>query len=204
MRQGQTVGVVLTLVGRQHTAVAAQQPRTECAAVAVRIGRALLYLHDPETVSKLGKLWSGLSEEAAAQLPRGVVGPLAAEVRGMREPGVVVDAAHEPPAWGRLEREPGSHARLRVQIGRLVFDIRDREAFATTDVAFRQAELVARTAFDGVSEIRAALREKAFEDARRAFPPPRLGTRFRDRYPSEARPPWAQPRRPRLSKEWMQ
>ncbi len=99
----QAVGVVLTLVGHQDTAVAVHDAKTDSAAVSVRIGRALIYMHDRDTVETFDRAWSRLSADAAA-LPRVADRSRLTPVHGMSEPAVVVDAAGTPPSTGKLLR----------------------------------------------------------------------------------------------------
>ncbi|WP_214405761.1 hypothetical protein [Pseudonocardia lacus] len=170
----QAVGVVLTLVGDQDTAVAAHDARTDCAAVSVRIGRALIYMHGTDTAQAFARAFHDMSG-AAVRLSRTPAGQRVAPTRGMGEPAIVVEATGVPSVVGKLIQGRGEHGSLRLTIGRIVFDVRDIPAFASTLVALREAELLARTTFrlpDG-----APRRQRAVEDAAKAFAAPPSGVR---------------------------
>ena len=57
-RNRQSVSVIIALVGRQDTSVNAHRPNTDGAAVSARVGAALLYMHDSETVAKFARTWN--------------------------------------------------------------------------------------------------------------------------------------------------
>lgn len=201
----QTVGVILTLVGMQDTSTAAHQPGTDNAAVSVRIGKGLIYLHDAPTVAAFVSAWHDLSGEAT-KLPREPSRRHVAPIRGMKEPAVLIDAAGAPPVSGRLVRLAGQHSYLRLQIGRVVFDVRDIGAFASTMVAFREAGLLAKSAFPEAPAV-VTPRQRALQDAAQVFRPPREAgrhgprTRTRDgRTPAPVTP--TRPGTPDLAAGW--
>lgn len=200
----QAVGVVLTLVGDQDTAVAVHDPTTDGAAVSVRIGRALIYMHSRDTVEAMVRAWHGLSGDAV-RLPRSRGTRRLVEVRGMSEPSIVVNVDGVPPVLGKLVQGRGEYGRLSLTVGRVMFDVRDIPAFASTIVAFREAELLARTAFPGAVAL--PLRRRAVQDAAKAFGTPRGATpsvgASRGSIAGRASV-GREISRPSLSQEWMQ
>jgi hypothetical protein len=98
--------VIVSLVGLQDTTVAAHRPGTDGAAVSVRVGGALLYMHDAATVSRFCGTWSSLGSSASL-LTREADPARAMPVRGMAEPAVMVEAAYSPPVFARPERPIG-------------------------------------------------------------------------------------------------
>src|SRR4051812_24574170 len=197
----QSVGIVLTLAGRQDTAIAAQQPQTDSASVSVRIGRTLIYLHDRSSVDSYVRAWQGMSG-AATGLPKNLKTPPIRSVRGMAEPGVVVNATGDAEADGRLVGGRGGHPYLRLVIGRLLFIVRDIPAFASTMLAFREVDMLAKETFFDAKVPPLPLRQKAVEDAAAAFraPPARRASALAKSDPSSSA---VVPARPRLSQEWM-
>ncbi|WP_219414201.1 hypothetical protein [Pseudonocardia nigra] len=167
-RERQSVGVVLTLHGIQDTAVVAHHADTDSAVVSVRIGRALIYLRERQTAVTFAKVWRRHSMDAA-RLPRAQAQRAAQDAGGVLDAGVVIDAQGRPPASGRLVRPPGQHSHLRIQLGRVVFDVRDLGAFASTQMAFRDAEVLSSSVLPEPRS--ASRREQAFDQAARALPP---------------------------------
>lgn len=165
----QTIGVVLTMDGAQDTSVAAHHAGSESAVVGIRIGRALIYVHDREAAATLARVW-GQHTRDAAKLPRQPTPRLTSEVRGVLDAAVVIDTHGMPPVSGRLVRPPGRPTHLRIQLARVVFDIRDIAAFASTQTAFRDASALAASVLAAPA---AALsrREQAFGHAVAALRP---------------------------------
>ena len=165
-RDRQLVNVSLTLVGLQDTAVAAHRPDTDGAAVSVRVGGALIWMHDRATAAKFADVWRG-EDSNAMRLPREPVKVKGSDP-GLREPTVMVEAAGSPTAFATLVRMPGHPTRLRVLLGRLAFDVRDLGAYRSTTAAFHRAADVAEEVFlDGGSA--SAARARAAEIGGRAF-----------------------------------
>lgn len=188
MRRGrQAVNVSVTLLGLQDTAVAAHRPDTDGAALSVRVGGALIWMHDSATVAKFADVWRG-EDRNAEWLPREP-----AKVRGpdptLREPTVMVEAAGSPMAFATLLRPEGQPSRLRVVLGRLVFDVRDLAAFRSTTAAFHRAVDVASEIFrDGHAYIPPpSRRATAAEVGGRAFISP-VGSTYQRRVRARAVP----------------
>lgn len=177
-RNRQSIAVVLTLVGIQDAAIDVHQPGTDSAAISVRLGSALIYLHEPETVAKIGNAWFDMAGDAR-KLVREVSPALVAPVPGMRGPGVVLHASGSPPCSAILIQRPGQLSYLRVQVGRIVFNVRDLGAYTSTVGALRRAVALAPVAFPRGAD--ALGRRKALEDAARAFPTVRARRRVAPR-----------------------
>jgi hypothetical protein len=198
----QSVGVVLTLAGHQETAVAAQQPQTDSASISVRIGRALIYLHDQSSVESYVRAWHSMSSDAAGLARSSARAPIQ-PVTGMTEPAVVINASGTTTAdWRLLGGRTGNC--LRLVIGRLLVDVRDVAAFASTMLAFREADLLAKETFLDASVPPFPLRQRAVETAAAAFhassPTQRTSsTAGHGPSPSAA----VVPQRPKLSPGWM-
>lgn len=168
-RTRQAVSVIVSLIGLQDTTVVAHRPGTDGAAVSVRVGGALVYMNDAETVSTVARTWNAMHRSAIALPPEGDPKRVT-PVRGVAEPSVMVEMGGSPPVFARLERPVGQNSYLRVSVGRVIFDVRDRAAFGSTVMAFRRAEELATTAFLPTS-LRTA-RERAASTAARAFAAP--------------------------------
>ncbi len=166
-RPQQSIGVVVTLVGSQDVSAGVHLPLTDDAAVSVRIGSTLIYMHDPATVAKFLNACFDLAPEAR-RLPREVAPDIVAPVRGMHEPGVVVNAFGSPPASGVLVRVPGQLSYLRLQVGRVVLQMRDLGAYGSVATVFREAASLAPTAF--ASAEMSFRRQAALEQAAAVFP----------------------------------
>ncbi|WP_142058244.1 hypothetical protein [Pseudonocardia kunmingensis] len=161
--------MIVSLVGLQDTRVAAHRPGTDGAAVSVRVGGALVYMHDAATVSLVARTWNDMDRQALL-LPREGDTRRVTPVRGVAEPAVMVEMASCPPVFARLERPVGKNSYLRVSTGRVLFDVRDLPAFRSTLLAFRRAEEVAATTF--LPRPTQTARERAASTAARAFTAP--------------------------------
>ncbi|MFD1649276.1 hypothetical protein [Pseudonocardia alaniniphila] len=191
--------MIVTLVGRQDTTVKVHRPNTDGAAVSVRVGAALLYMHDSETVAKFARTWNDAGP-ASLFLPRETDLSKVAPIAGTSEPAVMFEARDCPPAVARLERPVGRPSYLRVTLGRVLFDVRDRGAFHSTAMAFRRAEELAVASFYRPWTL--TPREQAELAAARIFPAPvrtpartrgaesRIGT-ARPSPPVQARTPYS-------------
>ncbi len=150
-RQEQAVLAVVRLIGDQDVEVTAQHASSTSAAVTVRIGRALLYLNDQATAAHFHKVWFDAAAHARTLPPvghpahRGLVRAL----RGMPEPGVVANASARPACSVAMVGgdPPDAKPFLRVQLGRVAFEIRDFAAYRSCLGAFRQAHHMARDVF---------------------------------------------------------
>ncbi|QJY47786.1 hypothetical protein [Pseudonocardia broussonetiae] len=138
----------MRLVGVQDTDVTVQHPGTDEAAVAVRIGRTLLYLHQQTTAEHFLNVWLE-SHEAARALPVNADRRTIRGLRGMPEPGVVVNAIGRPASSVTIvgEGEQVHRSYLRIQLGRVAFEVRDHGAFHSCTNAFRDAYNLARYVF---------------------------------------------------------
>ena len=142
-RQEQAVLAVVRLIGDQDVEVTAQHASSTSAAVTVRIGRALLYLNDQATAAHFHKVWFDAAAHARTLPPvghpahRGLVRAL----RGMPEPGIVANATARPACSVAMVGgdPPDAKPFLRVQLGRVAFEIRDFAAYRSCLGAFRQA-----------------------------------------------------------------
>jgi hypothetical protein len=168
-RTRQAVSVVVALVGLQDTTVVAHRPGTDGAAVSVRVGGALVYMHDAATVSSVARTWNTIASTARL-LPREGDAKRVEPVRGVADPSVMVELADSPAVFARMERPPGRNSYLRVALGRMMFDVRDVGAYSSTLMAFRRAEELAATAFLPTRAVSA--REQAARAAARAFTVP--------------------------------
>ncbi|WP_433274027.1 hypothetical protein ACQPZA_24185 [Pseudonocardia xinjiangensis] len=162
----QTVSVIVALAGLQDTTVMAHRPGTDGAAVSVRVGGALVYMHDAATVATFARTWDEM-KPSASLLVRATDPKSVAPIRGMAEPAVMFEAVDSPPVFARLERPVGQPSRLRVTLGRVMFDVRDEAAFRSTAMAFRRAEELAASAFLHAPDL--APREQAARSAARAL-----------------------------------
>ncbi|MHA6622894.1 hypothetical protein [Pseudonocardia sp. DLS-67] len=202
MHERQFVGVVLTLHGVQDFAVVAHHASTPEAAVSVRIGRMLMYIHDRPTAARFAATWRRFSHDAL-RLPRESgrprVPPAAQDDRGSAEAAVLIDARGAPPASGQMLRPTGRASTLRIQLERVVFDVRDLGAFASTKRAFADAEALAASALPDPDPD--AARRSVFERAAQALPADRRPRRVAS--PPRSDPTRAPVRAPRLGRAWM-
>jgi hypothetical protein len=144
----QAVLAVVRLIGDQDVEVSAHHPSSTSAAVTVRVGRALLYLNDQATAGHFHKVWFDAAAQART-LPPLADRALVRAVRGMPEPGVVANAVSRPPCSVAMvgADTPGVKPFLRIQLGRLAFEVRDFSAYRSCLGAFRQAEQMSRDVF---------------------------------------------------------
>lgn len=170
-RGRQRVGVVMTLVGGQEIETSLHLPGTESAAVVARIGRALLYMNDPATVVGMAEAWTNLEYAASRVLPREFNPAIAKPVDGMPEPGVVINAWRAPRVGVSIEHPPGQFSYLRLQVARVVFEIRDLAAYMSTTAVFRRSIDLLPAAFPraDIPPIRGA----ALQHVDAVFPPMR-------------------------------
>lgn len=121
---GQAIMAIVSLVGVQDTAVAAHRPGTDGAAVSVRIGKTLVYIGDQETAVQFRRVWeTGLGQ--ARTIPVHADPTRIMPIAGVAEPSLMLEAAGSPPAAVRLERPAGRSSSLRVNLGRIAFDVRE-------------------------------------------------------------------------------
>jgi hypothetical protein len=200
-RDQQTVGVVLSMAGVQDTDVAAHHLSTMYASVGIRIGSALIYVHERETAELFGRVWDRQSR-AAAMLPHRLGPRGAREVRGAVDAAVMMNVHGLPPVSGRLVRPPGRPTHLRVQLARVVFDIRDQAAFVSVRAAFGDACVLGASVLPAGSDARLR-QQRAFGQAAAAVPRAarRQGSGTRRRATSPTPPPAAPRRGPILGQE---
>jgi hypothetical protein len=150
-RQEQAVLAVIRVIGDQDVEVTAQHASSTSAAVTVRIGRALLYLNDQATAGHFHRVWFDAAAHARTLPPVGHPAhrTLVRALRGMPEPGIVANAAGRPPCSIAMigGDPPDAKPFLRVQLGRVAFEIRDFAAYRSCLGAFRQAHHMARDVF---------------------------------------------------------
>jgi hypothetical protein len=182
-RNHQAVLAIVRLVGNQDTAATVQHPNTDEAVVAVRIGKALIYVHQELTAEHFLAVWED-SRQAAKALPLQADRDLVRTLRGMPEPGVVVNAIGRPACTAATvaEDQPGRRPFLRVQLGRVAFEVRDRVAFSHCLACFHEAHALARDVFLAPGSER-VLRDAAAV-ARDAFFPTAASTAARRTPPS--------------------
>lgn len=139
---------VVRMVGVQDYEITVQHPGTEEAAVAVRIGKALVYLHQEQTAEHFLSVWNE-SAEAALSLPLRSDRDLVRPIRGMPEPAVAVNAIGRPAGsiLAGVSKGVARQPYVRVQLGRIAFEVRDRPAHFSGLMAFREARRVASAAF---------------------------------------------------------
>ena len=190
---GQAVMAVLRLVGPQDTASGVEFPGTPQAVVTTRIGSSLLYLHEEQTAAHVRRVWEDSWMEAKL-LPHLADAKCVTPVPGMREPGVVVHARGRPAASGVLVRTSEAMPPfLRIQFGRLVFEVRDVRAYSACLQTFRRAHDLARAAF-GTSPGMFTVRHGALGAANDAFTPPQTpAARGRPHHGSAMPPPSSSP-----------
>jgi hypothetical protein len=150
-RQEQAVLAVVRLIGDQDVEVTAQHASSTSAAVTVRIGRALLCLNDQATAGHFHKVWFDAAAHARTLPPVGHPAHrvLVRALRGMPEPGIVANAGGRPPCSIAMigGDPPDAKPYLRIQLGRVAFEIRDFAAYRSCLGAFRQAHHMARDVF---------------------------------------------------------
>lgn len=169
---GQAIKVVVSLVGPQDIAVVAHRPGTDGAAISVRVGGSLIYIHDAETASSFHRAWQAGARQARS-LPVRSNPTRVMPVAGVAEPAVMMEAAEAPPAGARLDQAPGRRTSLWVTLGRIGFDVRDHAALRSTIVAFRRADHLAASVFPPTADERAC--DQAARMAARLFAtPPRV------------------------------
>jgi hypothetical protein len=204
VHERQSVGVVLTLHGVQDFAVVAHHPGTAEAAVSVRVGRMLLYIHDRPTARVFAATWCRFGQDAM-RLPRESGRPRVAPVqqagRGSAETAVLVDARDAPPSSGQMLRPAGRPCSLRVQLERVVFDVRDIGAYASMRRAFVDAEALAGSVLPE-PDCASAARRAAFERAAQALPT-HTRPRRADLTPHRNAAPGPVGRAPRFGEAWM-
>lgn len=168
-RSGQAIKVVVSLVGPQDVAVVAHRPGTDGAAISVRIGGSLIYIHDARTAGSFHRVLQSGAQQARS-LPVHADPTRVMPVSGVAEPAVMMEAADTPPVGARLERPTGRPNCLWVTLGRIGFDVRDHGALRTAVAAFRRADQLAATVFPPTPDQRAL--DAAAHTAGRLFTTP--------------------------------
>lgn len=168
-RSGQAIKVVVSLVGPQDVAVVAHRPSTDGAAISVRVGGSLIYIHDARTASSFHRAWQSGARQARS-LPVQANPTRVMPVSGIAELAVMMEAADSPPAGARLERPTGRPNCLWVTLRRIGFDVRDHDALRSAAAAFRRADQLAATVFPVTPDQRAL--DAAAHTAGRLFTTP--------------------------------
>lgn len=168
--QEQAVMATARLVGPQSTDVQIIHPGTDDAAVSVRIGKVLLYIHEERTAEHFHKVWEQ-AQNAADMLPGSGDFRMVRALRGMPEPAIAANAIGLPACAVTAGKTKGDPPRpfLRVQLGRVAFEVRDQFAFNTCAHSFAYARKQAAKAF--VEPGRQRIVHGAFEVAGDAFFP---------------------------------
>ena len=143
MPHNQRISISVTLAGPQDTAVAAHRPGTDGAAVSVRVGSTLLYIHDATTAQAFCRTWQQAARKART-LPMSSDRTVVMSMAGRSEPAVMLDSADCPPRWSNFDVD---HRRLNVCMGHIVFAVNDHAALRSTLSAFRHAERLAAATF---------------------------------------------------------
>jgi hypothetical protein len=147
-RSDQAVMAVVRLVGPQSAEATVMHPGTDDAAVTIRIGKTLLYLHQEQTAEHFLHAWAE-GAEAAKALPMQADWRPVRALRGMPDPAVAAHAVGRPASNVVTGRQagPGREPYLRVQLGRIAFEVRDQRAYLSCVNAFKEAHRLAKTAF---------------------------------------------------------
>lgn len=167
MRQRDRLGVdvIRTLTGPQVTSVSAHHPGARDASVTVRLAGVSVRMWDAATSARVVRVFDQLTREVLARLPREINRLGIHPAMGPREPEVVICAVAASTAAGRVQHLNRDVAAV-VRIGRVVLDLRDREAFGAASSVFREAHSVANAAF---ARIMIPAQRSAIETASRAF-----------------------------------
>ncbi|GAA4553757.1 hypothetical protein [Pseudonocardia xishanensis] len=186
--QEQAVMATARLIGPQSTEVQIIHPGTDDAAVSVRIGKVLIYIHEEKTAEHFHKVWEQ-AQDAADMLPASGDVRLVRALRGMPEPAIAANAIGLPASAVTAGKTKGDPPRpfLRVQLGRVVFEVRDQFAFNTCAHTFAYARKQAAKAF--VEPGRQLIVHGAFEVAGDAFFPDSEAEQFRRPGGSQVPPP---------------
>jgi hypothetical protein len=147
-RAEQAVMAVARLVGPQRTEVQILHAGTDDAAVSVRIGKVLLYLHQESTAEHFQRVWEE-AKDAIDALPASADQRLTRALRGMPEPAIAANAVGMPACavtTGKTKGDPPKPY-IRVQLGRIAYEVRDRDAFNTCANSFAYARKQAALAF---------------------------------------------------------
>lgn len=145
-RPTQAVIAVIRMSGTQDVQVDASHPNTDNAAVVVRVGKSLLYLHELRTAEHLAEPWAQAAKMMKT-LPmysaRDAVKPIA----GMPDPAVITHASGKPTCQVNSINDRGGQPFLRVQLGRIIYEVRDQHALVSCVETFRRARKMARLVF---------------------------------------------------------
>jgi hypothetical protein len=143
---GQQIRVTVPLAGPQDIAIAAHQPRTDAddGSVSMRVGRVLMVFYDRPAVDAMVGAWGDhtrhaemLPGESERSTPR-------ASAHTASEPAILVEATGPALVSGQLIRPPGHTIWLQLQVGGVLFSVRDTAAFGTTAAALREVVDLAR------------------------------------------------------------
>jgi hypothetical protein len=179
---GQQIRVTVPLAGPQDVAIAAHQPRSEVgeSTVSMRVGRVLMVFYDQPAIDAMLKAWGDhgrhahlLPAESERSTPR-------ASARTASEPAILVEASGPAPVSGQLIRPPGHTLWLQLQVGGVLFSVRDTAAFATTTAGLREVAALARTTLAPVEPAPAPSRAVANAAAALSAPRPRAAAQARE------------------------
>lgn len=173
---GQQIRVTVPLAGPQDIPVAAHQPRTDAGggSVSMRVGRVLMVFYDRPAVDAMIRAWGDhtrhaqlLPGESERSTPR-------ASAHTASEPAILVEATGPAPVSGQLIRPPGHTIWLQLQVGGVLFSVRDTAAFGTTTAALGEVADLARIVLPTGDPV--ATPSSAVATAAAALAGPRSGT----------------------------
>jgi hypothetical protein len=102
---------VVRLVGPQTTEGTVMHPGTDDAAVTIRVGQTLLYLHQEQTAEHFLHAWAE-GAEAAKALPMQADRRPVRALRGMPDPAVAAHAVGPRPTWSPAGRRDRAASRI--------------------------------------------------------------------------------------------
>jgi hypothetical protein len=145
-RPTQAVIAVLRMSGVQDVQVDASHPHTDDAAVVVRVGKSLLYVHELRTAEHLAEPWTEAAK-LIKMLPMYSARDAVKPIQGMPDPAVITHASGKPTCQVNSLTDRGGQPFLRVQLGRLIYEVRDQHALVSCVETFRDARNMARLVF---------------------------------------------------------
>jgi len=142
---------VVRMSGVQDTQVDATHPNTDSAAVVVRIGKSLLYLHEQSTAEHFAEPWAEAAK-LMRTLPLYSARDAVKPMEGMPDPAVLAHASGKPKCQINSVNDRGGQPFLRVQLGRIIYEVRDQHALTSCVQTFRDARRMARVVFRPTSQ----------------------------------------------------
>lgn len=137
-----TAEVTLTVHGVQATCVQVQDAGTDNASISLRIGLSLIRLLDRASARTLADAWRNCTPASRSLPPSS---ELADAPTNSSRAAVTVTIAGRPPTSSYFQRLRDRTSSVTLRIGGLVFDIRDRAAYASALGAVVEAERLADT-----------------------------------------------------------